>query len=89
MVYLGDAGIEGLFVQILVHALVANEVKNKKQLQAQQEADQVLVPYDEPIGQSTHQRLVKFALLDYPRDDLTFSSPKDLPRRSNKLSAIR
>ena len=73
MMYLGDAGIEGLFVQILVHALVANEVKNKKQLQAQQEADQVLVPYDEPIGQSTHQRLVKFALLDYPRDDLTFS----------------
>ena len=30
MIYLGDAGIEGLFVQILVHALVANEVKNKK-----------------------------------------------------------
>lgn len=73
MMYLGDAGIEGLFVQILVHALVANEVKNKKQLQAQQEADLVLAPYDEPIAQSTHQRLVKFALLNYPRDDLTFS----------------
>ena len=73
MIYLADAGIEGLIIQILVHGLVANEVKKKKQLQAQQEADRVLAAYDQPIGRNTHHRLVKFALRNYPRDDLTFS----------------
>lgn len=73
MMYWGDAGIEGLFVQILVHALVANEVKNKKRLEAQEQANQVLTPYNELIEQSTHKLLVKFALLNYPRDDLKFS----------------
>ena len=80
MMYWGDAGIEGLFVQILVHALVANEVKNKKQLEAQEQANQVLIPYNDLIEQGTHKNLIKSALLHYPRDDLKFSvSGDDIP----------
>ena len=80
MIYLGDAGIEGLFVQILVHALVANEVKNKKQFQAQEQANQALIPYSDLIEQGTHKKLIKPALLHYPRDDLKFSvSGDDIP----------
>ena len=77
MIYLGDAGIEGLFVQILVHALVANEVKNKKQLEAQEQANQVLLPYSDLIEQGTHKNLIKSALLHYPGDDLKFSVSGD------------
>ena len=77
MMYWGDAGIEGLFVQILFHALVANEVKNKEQLKAQEQANQVLMPYSELIDTITHKHLVKFALRNYPRDAVKFSIDGD------------
>ena len=73
MMYSGDAGVGGLFAQILVHAITANTIKNKKEIEAQEEANQVLTPYMELIEQSTHNRLVNFVLLNYPRGDLKFS----------------
>ena len=73
MMYWGNAGIEGLFAQILVHAMVSKEVRNIQELKAQEVTNRVLAPYYEQIEKITHKHLVRFALRNYPRDALEFT----------------
>lgn len=63
MMYSGDAGVGGLFAQILVQAAMANEAQNTKLSNAQKASNLVLESYSELIEQVTYERLVQASAL--------------------------
>lgn len=62
VLYSGDAGIAGLLAQIMVHAAIENSVQNSAEAKAQQQADEVLEPYQTMIDSISGSLIVQSCL---------------------------
>lgn len=57
VVYQNVGGGAGVAAQLFAHAMVSNSAKNSRYTKAQELADQVLTPYEEPISEFTYDDL--------------------------------